>query len=61
MENKERCESHSPIEKFDEGPRRCVKEKGHKGNHAAKTSDGRYVDPRWDYDCVWDDNNNWIH
>lgn len=55
----ERCESTSPIIKFDEGPRRCHKEKGHDGNHYAKTSDGQHVDPQYDYGCSWNDE-GWV-
>lgn len=51
----ERCESHSPGYKFDEGPRRCRGDKGHTGKHWAKTSDGRAVDPRFDYEITWDE------
>jgi hypothetical protein len=50
-----RCESTSPIEKFDEGPRQCQFLKGHSGSHYAKTSGGRHVDPQYDYDVTWED------
>jgi hypothetical protein len=54
----DRCESLSPIYKFDEGPRLCRGEKNHKGDHYAKTSDGRYVDPQYDYGVTWKDKND---
>lgn len=50
-----RCESTSPIYKFDEGPRQCRGTQGHDGPHYARTSDGRYVDPQFDYDVTWED------
>jgi hypothetical protein len=55
----ERCESNSPIIKFDEGPRQCRKEKGHDGPHCAKTSDGKNVDPQYDYEVRWIDARTW--
>jgi len=54
-----RCESTSPIAKFDEGPRRCRGIKGHKGDHHAKTSDGRYIEPQYDYEDTWNDEGQW--
>ena len=51
----DRCESTSPIYKFDEGPRQCRADKGHAGKHWAKTSDGARVDLQYDYDVTWDD------
>ena len=53
---KERCESKSPIYKFDEGDRRCRLEKGHDGPHSALTSDGRHVAvAAHDYWIKWED------
>lgn len=60
-ETRERCESISPIAKFDEGPRRCRGEKGHNGLHYASVSDGRYVNSEWDYTDHWDDDGNFRH
>jgi len=51
----QRCESRSPIYKFDESPRRCRRETGHKDKHWAKTSDGRNVDTLYDYEVFWED------
>jgi hypothetical protein len=56
----DRCPSTSPIQKFDEGPRQCRKEKGHAGPHYALTSDGKYVDTLYDYACRWDDEGRWV-
>lgn len=50
-----RCESTSPIAKFDEGPRRCVREENHTGCHKAKVSDGRYVRAVYDHTLWWSD------
>jgi hypothetical protein len=36
------CPSKSPIYKGDLGPHRCLKEKGHEGNHACYDKDTPY-------------------
>lgn len=57
----ERCESVSPIAKFDGGPVHCERAKGHSGLHWGKNYDVSYEAAPCGYQTrAWDDDGNFV-